>query len=289
MKTEEENKEMDINEMAISIDVDGEVIEGVRKGEIGTIVLDITEHNQSLILETIDGHLILSTEDMPTTYHGCYLYNGGEFPYILKDTLEFLVLANGENSCLTHIISKKAVVGTRFRFQGPNEPSIEDPNGDSCIWKVHFEILPVPEEPKKYLMRWNPSISSFKEQDYKECVDNMEDGKFRLNWSIYEWEEARRGDMFYMLRVGDDKAGIAFNGYFLSDPYTGDDWAGSKKRRCYVDMVCQNTADPEEVPFISLEKLKEAIPEYNWEKGHSGELLSEDVREKLDKLWAGNE
>lgn len=289
MKTEDENKEMDINEMAISLDVDGEVIEGVRKGEIGTIVLDITEHNQSLILKTINGHLILCTEDMPTTYHGCYLYNGGAFPYILKDTLEFLVLADGENSCLTHIISKKAVVGTRFRFQGSNEPSIEDPNGDSCIWKVHFEILPVPEEPKKYLMRWNPSISSFKEQDYKENVENMENGKFRLNWSIYEWEEARRGDMFYMLRVGDEKAGIAFNGYFLSDPYTGDDWAGSNKRRCYVDMVCQNTADPEEVPFISMEKLKEAIPEYNWEKGHSGELLPEDVRGKLDKLWAGNE
>lgn len=289
MKTEDKNKETDINEMGISLDVDSEVIEGVRKGEIGTIVLDINEDNQQLILETIDGHLLLCTEDMPTTYHGCYYYNGGEFPYILKDTLEFLVLADGENCFLTHIISKKAVAGTRFRFQGPNEPSIEDPEGDSCIWKVHFEILPVPKELKKYLMRWNPSISSFKEQDYKECVENAQDGKFRLNWSIYEWEEARRGDMFYMLRVGDDKAGIAFNGYFLSDPYTGDDWAGSNKRRCYVDMVCQNIVEPGEVPFISLEKLKEAIPEYNWEKGHSGELLPEDVREKLDKLWGGNE
>ena len=289
MKTEDKNKETDINEMGISLDVDSEVIEGVRKGEIGTIVLDINEDNQQLILETIDGHLLLCTEDMPTTYHGCYYYNGGEFPYILKDTLEFLVLADGENCCLTHIISKKVVAGTRFRFQGPNEPSIEDPEGDSCIWKVHFEILPVPKELKKYLMRWNPSISSFKEQDYKECVENAQDGKFRLNWSIYEWEEARRGDMFYMLRVGDDKAGIAFNGYFLSDPYTGDDWAGSNKRRCYVDMVCQNIVEPGEVPFISLEKLKEAIPEYNWEKGHSGELLPEDVREKLDKLWGGNE
>lgn len=289
MKTEDKNKETDINEMGISLDVDSEVIEGVRKGEIGTIVLDINEDNQQLILETIDGHLLLCTEDMPTTYHGCYYYNGGEFPYILKDTLEFLVLADGENCCLTHIISKKAVAGTRFRIHGPNEPSIEDPEGDSCIWKVHFEILPVPEKLKKYLMRWNLSISSFKEQDYKECVENAQDGKFRLNWSVYEWEEARRGDMFYMLRVGDDKAGIAFNGYFLSDPYTGDDWAGSNKRRCYVDMVCQNIVEPGKVPFISLEKLKEAIPEYNWEKGHSGELLPEDVREKLDKLWGGNE
>ena len=279
------DKEIDINEIAISIDVDSEVIEGVRKGEIDTIVLDINENNQQLILEKIDGHLILCTEDMPTTYHGCYFYNGGEFPYLLKKTLGFLVLADGDNHCLTQIISKETVAGTRFRFQGPNEPSIEDPNGDSCIWEVHFEILPVPEKPKKYLMRWNPSISSFKEQDYKQCIENLQDGKFRINWSIYEWEEARRGDMFYMLRVGDDKAGIAFNGYFLSDPYTGEDWAGSTKRRCYVDMVCQNAVKPGEEPSISLKKLKEVIPDYNWEKGHSGELLSEEICEKLDELW----
>lgn len=280
-----QDKEIDINEIAISIDVDSEVIDGVRDGKIGQIVLDINDQNQSLILENNDGHLVLCTDEMPTTYHGCYFYNGGEFPYILKKSLGFLVLADGDNHCLTHIIGKKVVAGTRFRFQEPNEPSIEDPNGDSCIWEVHFEILLVPEKPKKYLMRLNPIISSFKEQDYKQCVENLQDGKFRLNWSIYEWEEARRGDMFYMLRVGDDKAGIAFNGYFLSDPYTGDDWAGSTKRRCYVDMVCQNVVDPEEEPFISLKRLKEVIPAYDWEKGHSGELLSEEVREKLDELW----
>ena len=283
------DKEPDIKDMTITIEVGSGVIDSVRTGETTHIVVTINDDNQELFLQNYDGHLLLCTEELPNTYHGCYYYNGGEFPYILKDTLEFLVLTGGDNQCFTHIISKEAVPGTRFRFQGPNEPSIEDPNGDSCIWEIQFEILPVPEEPKKYLMRWNPSISSFKEEDYKECIDNTKKGRFRLNWSIYEWEEARSGDMFYMLRTGDDKAGIAFNGYFLSDPYTGDDWAGTKKRRCYVDMVCQNAVEPEEVPFISLEKLKEAIPEYNWEKGHSGELLPEDVREKLDELWGGNE
>ncbi len=282
-------KELDINEMAISVEVDSGVIEGVRKGEIGTIILDLNEDNQGLVLETIDGHLIVCTDETPTTWHGCYYYNGGEFPYILKDTLDFLLLSDGKNTYLTHIISKKAVVGARFRFQGPDEPSVADPKGDSCVWEIHFEILPVPDKPKKYLMRWNPAVSSFREQDYEECLENMEKGKFRMNWSIHEWEEARMGDMFYMLRTGDDKAGIVFNGYFLSDPYTGDDWAGSAKRRCYVDMVCQNAVEPEKVPFISMEKLKKAIPEYNWEKGHSGELLPEDVQEKLDKLWSGSE
>ena len=59
-------------------------------------------------------------------------------------------------------------------------------------------------------MRWNPSISSFAEKEYEKCLSDMEHGMFRLNWSIYDWEEARRGDMFYMMRVGDDKAGIGF-------------------------------------------------------------------------------
>ena len=27
------------------------------------------------------------------------------------------------------------------------------------------------------------------------------------------------------------------------------------------------------------------IPAYNWKKGHSGELLPEDIWEKLDELW----
>ena len=145
-------------------------------------------------------------------------------------------------------------------------------------------MVPMPTEPRHYLMRWNPSISSFKEKDYKECVENLEHGMFRINWSIYEWEEARRGDSFYMLRTGDYKAGIVFYGQFISDPYPSEDWAGSTKRRMYVDMICMDPIDPRERPRISLEELKKEIPGFDWSKGHSGALLSEDVVKKLDKL-----
>ena len=278
---DKEKKDVTIDDVAITLEVDSEVIEGVRKGEIRQLVLDINDDNRNLILENIDGNLILVIDELPETYHGCYLYNNGVFPYAIKDDLQFLVLADGDNTCLTKILEVDTEPGIRFRFQGPGKPSVEDPNGDSCIWKVQFNVVPVLDAPKKYLMRWNPTISSFTESDYEKCLENMERGMFRMNWSIYEWEQARVGDMFYMMRVGDKKAGIVFSGLIVSDPYVMDDWAGTSKRRLYVDLVCMNAVAPDEKPMVSLEMLETAIPEINWAKGHSGVLLSDTVAEKI--------
>lgn len=281
MKQKTKTNEVDINDVSITIEVGNGTIDRVRKGETTRITLQINEDNQSLFLENIDGHLVLVTEEMPTTYHGCNFYNGGIFPYAIKDSLQFLVLSDGSDDCLVKILSVETEPGIRFRFKGSGEPSVEDPNGDSCIWEVEFEIVPLLEEPRKYLMRWNPSISSFTESDYENCLENMEHGLFRMNWSIYEWEEARRGDIFYMLRVGDKKSGIVFRGLIVSDPYVMDDWAGSSKRRLYVDLVCMNAVAPNEKPIASLEMLQTAIPEFNWAKGHSGVLLPDNIADKI--------
>ena len=285
MARKDNNKAIDLNEMAITLEVDSDLIDEVRSGEVTHLVMQINEGNQNLILENIEGNLVLVTDKMPTTYHGCYLYNGGEFPYAIKNTLNILVLDAGEDGCVARIIDIATEPGTRFNYQGAGKPIVEDANGDSCIWKVVFEVLPMPEEPKTYLMRWNPAISSFTEKDYEECVENRVHGMFRMNWSIREWEEARRGDFFYMLRTGDEKAGIVFSGQFTSDPYPGDDWAGSTKRRMYVDMICMNPVEPGTKPSLSLERLQKEIPSSDWTKGHSGILLSDNMAKRLDKIW----
>jgi len=201
-----------------------------------------------------------------------------------KSKLEYLVLDGGDDHCLAKIIGIKTEPGTRFNYQGAGKPIVEDPDGDSCVWEVSFYVVPLLEESRTYLMRWNPAISSFKEKDFEECVKNRVRGMFYLDWSIYEWQEARRGDFFYMMRTGDDKAGIVFSGQFISAPYPADDWAGSNKRRMYVDMVCYN-AEPGSAPYISLEKLQSTIPAIDWSKGHSGELLSEEITSQLDEMW----
>lgn len=104
MKSEKENKEVDMNEVAISVDVDDEVIGQVRTGEVTHICLDINNDNYRDILENVDGNLMLVTEKLPDTFHGCYFYNGGEFPYAIKGTLDFLMLNGGEDHCFTRII-----------------------------------------------------------------------------------------------------------------------------------------------------------------------------------------
>ena len=281
----DKNKELDINGMAITLEVDNALIDEVRSGEVTHLVMQINEGNQNLILENIEGNLVMVTDEMPTTYHGCYFYNGGVFPYAIKSTLNILVLDAGEDGCVARIIDIETEPGIRFNYQGAGKPTVEDANGDSCIWKVVFEVLPMPEEPKTYLMSWNPAISSFTEKDYEKCVENRMHGMFRMNWSIREWEEARRGDFFYMLRTGDEKAGIVFSGQFTSDPYPGDDWAGSSKRRMYVDMICMNPVEPGTKPSLSLERLQKEIPSSDWTKGHSGILLSDNMAKRLDKIW----
>lgn len=283
------NKEIDINEVTVTLEVDDEVIGRVRTGEVTHITININDDNYQQILENIDGSLVLVTDELPDTFYGCYFYNGGEFPYAIKSTLDFVVLSGKEDHCLTQIIDIDTEPGTRFRFKGLGEPSVEDPDGDSCIWEVTFEVVPILEEAKTYLMRWNPSISSFTEKDFERCLENQVHGMFRMNWSIYDWQEARRGDQFYMMRTGDEKAGIVFNGQFISDPYPADDWAGSTKRRMYVDMVCMPPMEPEKIPLVTLEKLQEAIPEYDWSEGHSGALLPEEIAMEMDELWSNEE
>ena len=144
MNTDKKNEEVDVNEAAITLEVDSEVIDKVRKGEITHILMDIDEDNQNLVLENAGGNLILVTDEMPTTFHGCYLYNNGEFPYAIKRSLEFLVLANGNDNCLTRIIDVNTEPIKRFNYQGAGKPIVEDANGDSCVWKEAYEVVPVP-------------------------------------------------------------------------------------------------------------------------------------------------
>lgn len=92
MDAEDKNKDVDTNEKVVSIGVDSELIGQVRRGEITHLIVGIDEDNQNFFLENVQGNLVLVTDETPETFHVCYYYNGGEFPYAIKDSLTFLEL-----------------------------------------------------------------------------------------------------------------------------------------------------------------------------------------------------
>lgn len=59
MKSEDNNKEVDIKEMVATLEVDSDVIDKVRSGEITHLIVEISEQNQNKILHNIDGNLVL--------------------------------------------------------------------------------------------------------------------------------------------------------------------------------------------------------------------------------------
>lgn len=154
------------------------------------------------------------------------------------------------------------------------------------VWKAFYDSFDVEplRSPKTYLLRWNPTISSFKLDEYRRANTECPDG-FHFNWSVYEWEDAHKGDRYYMLRTGDENAGIVFRGIFTSNPYPGEDWAGKGKQRYYMDMDCYDCVPADKKPPISIELLEKVIPEIDWRKGHSGQLLTKEVADKLNELW----
>ena len=147
-----------------------------------------------------------------------------------------------------------------------------------------FDVEPI-RSPKTYLLRWNPTISSFNLDDYRDVLSKYPGGFSGMNWSVYEWEKAHKGDHYYMLRTGDDKAGIVFRGVFTSDPYPGEDWAGNGKKRYYMDMDCYDCVPADEQSAIGIEELEKAVPGIDWRRGHSGELLSSEDADRSNELW----
>lgn len=137
-----------------------------------------------------------------------------------------------------------------------------------------------------FILMWNPAISSITIHNHIDSIPLIDECDF--NWSVYEWEKAHEGDRFYMVRVGDGNTGIVMSGVFVSDPYTDRDWNRLRKRHqiYYMDMLPNSIVNPETMPIITTAQLQEAIPDFEWSKGHSGTLLTDAQARKLEEIFA---
>lgn len=135
-----------------------------------------------------------------------------------------------------------------------------------------------------YILFWNPAISSYTMERF---LDDYENHDGVGNWSFYEHEDVKYGDIFYMVRCGEGNAGIVMRGLITSECYEDEDWSPKKRKKIYyADIENGVTINPETASvMLSPDALTEKIPDFNWFGGHSGRKLSEEDAMTLDQIW----
>ena len=134
-----------------------------------------------------------------------------------------------------------------------------------------------------YILKWNPDISSTTLAEWEYWIEHFP--FIEPNWSVWEHDNADDWDHFYMVKVGSGRTGIVAKGTFTSMPYEGRDWSGKGRQVFYRNLWISNIMHPDRDPMITTAELAKAIPDFDWEKGHSGVSLREDGEKALEKLW----
>lgn len=138
-----------------------------------------------------------------------------------------------------------------------------------------------------FLLRWNPTLSTYTmerlDSDMVDWAENYWPDDF--NWSIHEWQQAKEGDRFFMVRVGEGATGVFAAGRFTSDPYVGEDWSGKGREVYYMQMEFEAVFHPERAEIITTAELEAELPHIDWQEGHSGQLLDSESAERLELMW----
>ena len=109
-----------------------------------------------------------------------------------------------------------------------------------------------------------------------------------MNWAVWDWQQAHKGDRFFMLRCGSPNPaddGVIQSGRFTSEPWRDEDWSGRGRDVHYMNIEFNVVLNTMKCPVLSSEKLDLRIPNFDWHGGHSGRILDEFSANMLDSLW----
>ena len=138
------------------------------------------------------------------------------------------------------------------------------------------------------ILKWNPSFSSSTMarflNDLEKCA-LADNGNVGMNWSVWDADKIKNGDICFLLKVGYGQTGITARGTITSDPYPGEDWSWRNRPTKYCDFNFETMINPDAFPLLSSTELHKAIPDFDWLGGHSGIVLTEKQGEELERLW----
>lgn len=102
-----------------------------------------------------------------------------------------------------------------------------------------------------------------------------------FDWSVYEWQKVKDGDMVVLLQVGTEDDGIAMIGKIVGEPEAGESWRKDGSKVHYVYISIFDAFDPAKEKEFRAENFEADFDKFKWYKGHSGELIDKATADRL--------
>lgn len=135
-----------------------------------------------------------------------------------------------------------------------------------------------------FILWWNPVLSDTPLEEYNSQVSDMLVEYF--NWNIKDYNQARCGDRFFLLRTGEGRTGIVMSGVFDSHPYQIVTPKGKESGAFYIDMHPNVMLNPEKAPMVTTEQLRSTIPTFEWCEQAPRYMLNENEAQEMERLWS---
>ena len=128
-----------------------------------------------------------------------------------------------------------------------------------------------------YLYTWNPKRWVWVDQ--ADAVYRVNNGdQYDMYWSCGNTKKIQIGDVFFLMRLGEEPKGLIGCGYISSSPYPLPHWDAEKaaegKTALKTDLLFKALSDK---PIISLTELQRRYPEYKWTPEAGGLTVPEPI------------
>jgi len=156
--------------------------------------------------------------------------------------------------------------------KGPGEaaPEAGAPGGDAA------------EGARLFVMRWNPDVSSFDEDAWREEFARLHRRETAMmDWNARDWADIREGDWALWCRVGGENDGIVGLWRLTGEVVEGRSWRGDGKILHYAWGEILMVQEPSATGLFGAAELEKVCPEIDWHGGHAGVRVDAAAAEKL--------
>lgn len=143
--------------------------------------------------------------------------------------------------------------------------------------------------PATFVLLWNPSSWEWSQDDRDRMQQLIaEQGQAPDRWSTGSRTSGMHsGDRIFLLKVGTKPLGMIASGTARSEIEYWDHWDTERQEQApFVDVAWDTLLGPQEV--LPREVLKEEMPDSGWTFQGGGVLLTPDVADDLELLWASH-